>query len=148
MTIVGKKRYQQVLGGALVIRGKEILLVKRNKQEAIFSEQWEIPAGKKELGETLKSAVVRECKEETGLDIEVIRLFNYFEYGRDSHDIIRDCTQLNFVCKLIDEQQPVQLGSEHQEFRWVSRGQYGFVTNQHIIDTLDNVYQAADPSDV
>lgn len=40
-------------------------------------DKWELPGGKIEFGETPEQAVVRECKEETGCDIRVIRMMPY-----------------------------------------------------------------------
>ncbi|MCG7381992.1 NUDIX hydrolase [Paenibacillus sp. ACRRY] len=40
---------------------------------------WEMPAGHVEEGEPLSSAVIRETKEETGIDIEIIRFCGIFQ---------------------------------------------------------------------
>lgn len=40
---------------------------------------WEMPAGHVEEGESLSSAVIRETKEETGIDIEIIRFSGIFQ---------------------------------------------------------------------
>ncbi|WP_223700004.1 NUDIX hydrolase [Sutcliffiella deserti] len=46
---------------------KEILLIKGPRRG------WEMPGGQVEEGESLKDAAIRETKEETGIDIEVIK---------------------------------------------------------------------------
>jgi ADP-ribose pyrophosphatase YjhB (NUDIX family) len=53
-------------GSALVIDGGRILLQRR-----VDSGNWSLPGGTMELGETLGDAVVRETREETGLDVEL-----------------------------------------------------------------------------
>lgn len=59
-----------ILGvGAVVVSGGRALLVKRGNEPA--KGVWSIPGGKVELGETIHDAVVREIREETGLEIEV-----------------------------------------------------------------------------
>ena len=40
---------------------------------------WEMPGGQVEKGESLKDAVIREIKEETGVEIEVIKNCGVFQ---------------------------------------------------------------------
>ena len=57
----------QIAVGAIVTKGRRVLLVKRKK--APGKGLWAIPGGSVELGETLQQAAEREIKEETGLTI-------------------------------------------------------------------------------
>jgi ADP-ribose pyrophosphatase YjhB (NUDIX family) len=57
-----------------------IILIKRKHPP----EGWALPGGFVEYGESLETAVVREAKEETGLDIELLRQFHtYSDPKRD-----------------------------------------------------------------
>jgi len=53
--------------GAIVFKNDKVLLVLRANPPA--KEQWAIPGGRVELGETLQEAAEREIKEETGITI-------------------------------------------------------------------------------
>ena len=53
-------------------RGNDILLVKRAFEPAIG--EWSLPGGFMELNETLEQAAIRELKEETNLDGNVVKL--------------------------------------------------------------------------
>jgi ADP-ribose pyrophosphatase YjhB (NUDIX family) len=55
----------------VVIEDGRILLL---NQDADAGRSWSLPGGKLEDGETLAGALVREMKEETGLDVEPGRL--------------------------------------------------------------------------
>ncbi len=67
--------------GLLVRKGK-VLLVKRGKDP--FRGCHALPGGFVEYGESAEDCVVREVKEETGLDTEVLRMIGvYSEMGRD-----------------------------------------------------------------
>jgi 8-oxo-dGTP diphosphatase len=61
------------------IEGGIILIKRKNPPPG-----WAIPGGFVDYGESLEDAVVREAKEETGLNIELIRQFHtYSDPGRD-----------------------------------------------------------------
>jgi ADP-ribose pyrophosphatase YjhB (NUDIX family) len=60
---------QPVVGvGAVIIKEGKIALIKRGNEPA--RGKWTIPGGLVELGESPDQAVVRETKEETGLDVD------------------------------------------------------------------------------
>ena len=68
-----KREYpkQPIVGvGAVIIDKGKIILVKRGVEPG--KGKWSIPGGLVELGETVRDAAVREAKEETCLDVEII----------------------------------------------------------------------------
>ncbi|WP_422657556.1 NUDIX hydrolase [Paenibacillus sp. EC2-1] len=68
-----------LVAAAVVINiNNEILLINSPKRG------WEIPAGRVEEGESLSAAIIRETKEETGIDIEIVRFCGVFQNVQDS----------------------------------------------------------------
>ncbi len=63
--------------GAVIFKDEQILLIKRGKMP--FKDMWSIPGGALEYGETLHQAVIREVKEETNVEIEILSLLNIYE---------------------------------------------------------------------
>lgn len=61
----------QVRVTGVVIEGDRILLL---NQDTDSGRSWSLPGGKVEQGETLREALVREMREETGLDVRPGRL--------------------------------------------------------------------------
>ena len=57
---------------------KELLLIKGPRRG------WEMPGGQVEEGESLKDAAIRETKEETGIDIEVLKFCGVYQNVSDS----------------------------------------------------------------
>jgi ADP-ribose pyrophosphatase YjhB (NUDIX family) len=58
--------------GIVVLRGDDVLLVKRGKPPAMGA--WSLPGGAQELGETVEETARRELLEETGVTAGALRL--------------------------------------------------------------------------
>jgi 8-oxo-dGTP diphosphatase len=63
--------------GAIIFRRHRILMAQRGKEP--LKGWWSLPGGALELGESLTDAVCREVLEETGLEVEPVKLFEVFE---------------------------------------------------------------------
>jgi 8-oxo-dGTP diphosphatase len=71
----------------VLIEDGKILLIKRGREP--FLGQWATPGGRIEEGETAEECARREMKEETGLDVEIIKLTGiYSDPKRDPRGII------------------------------------------------------------
>ena len=76
-----KRRYPKrpIVGvGAVILDEGKILLEKR--KNAPGKGKWSIPGGLVDLGESIEQAVIREVKEETGLDVYEPRLVDVVNY--------------------------------------------------------------------
>lgn len=71
---------KHIVSAATIVinKQKEILLIKGPRRG------WEMPGGQVEEGESLKDAAIRETKEETGIDIEVLKFCGVFQNVNDS----------------------------------------------------------------
>ena len=71
---------------AAVIRQKNLVLITRRPEGARHGGYWEFPGGKQEAGETLTRCLIREIKEELGVDIRVSGhcLSVHHDYGDSS----------------------------------------------------------------
>ena len=58
----------KITADAVIIENGKILLIKRKGEP--FKGGWALPGGHVEYGERVEDAMVREAKEETGLDVE------------------------------------------------------------------------------
>jgi len=100
-------------------KGK-LLIIQRAKDDH-WPNFWEIPRGKVEDKENVKQGLLREVKEEVGIDIEPIRYFNKFSYVVKKNGIPeRVSTQYNFICKMKNEDDEIKLSHEHQNYKWIS----------------------------
>lgn len=79
----------KVAAGVLIIREREVLLVRRVMDP--FMGKWSIPAGFVNAFEDPAEAALRECREETGLTVELDELFDLLtgrEHSRGSDILI------------------------------------------------------------
>ncbi len=70
--------------GIVVFRGDQVLLAQRGKPPNMYS--WSIPGGAQELGETVHEAAVRELKEETCLEADILGLVDVVDSIRRDDD--------------------------------------------------------------
>ena len=56
--------------GAVILQDGKVILVKRRAEPG--KGRWSIPGGSVHLGEKVRDATIREAKEESGLDIEIV----------------------------------------------------------------------------
>lgn len=86
--------------GALIFQNGKLLLVRRGAKPG--QGRWSIPGGLVELGERVHEAVVREVKEECGLDIEIERLVDVFDsITRDERGQIQyQFVVINFLARI------------------------------------------------
>ncbi|MCI8654632.1 MAG: NUDIX domain-containing protein [Clostridia bacterium] len=73
------KDYIGVGVGAFIINDNNELLLQKRAVPA-EKDHWCIPGGRLEMFETLEHAVIRESKEETDLDIKVIKLMGICDH--------------------------------------------------------------------
>lgn len=78
-----KKEHQKVLVvvGVVIKQNDKYLLIQEKKQ--IAYGLWNFPAGRVDVGETIKQAAVREAKEEVGYGVKLIREICVVHYSID-----------------------------------------------------------------
>ncbi len=102
----------------MVIDRDRVLLIQRGKEP--LKGEWSIPGGMLELGEDLASAVRRELKEETGLEVEPLECILVFD--RISHEGERvkyHYVIIDYLCR--KKRGRVRPASDVVDARWVRR---------------------------
>jgi mutator protein MutT len=101
------------VAAALIFHGGKLLITQRHA-DAHLGGLWEFPGGKCEPNETFEQCLVREIREELGIEVEVGRLFEEI-----SHAYAEKTVHLKFfVCKLISGKlRPLDCAA----FKWVEK---------------------------
>lgn len=111
------KDYIGVGCGAFIVNEKnELLLQLRNK--APEKEYWSIPGGRVELFETFEQAVKREVKEETGVDVEVVRLLGICDHIIENEE--RHWVSPSYLCKIVKGEPQIMEPTKHLDMKWFS----------------------------
>ena len=104
------------VGGVVVHQGR-VLLIRRGKQP--LYGRWVVPGGTVELGEPLVEALVREMREETGLDVEPFELITVFDrIERDGDDVIYHYVIVDYLCRFRSGE--AQAASDALEVAWAA----------------------------
>ena len=103
--------------GALIVNQRgEVLMIRTHK----WSHLWGIPGGKIRRGETCESALRREIREETSLEISAIEFVMVQdcieppEFERSAHFLL-----MNYVARCTAAIPVVKLNDEAEEFQWL-----------------------------
>jgi mutator protein MutT len=110
---------QPVTGvGAIIVCDGKILLEKRKSEPG--RGKWSIPGGLVELGESVECAVVREVREETGLEVENPELIDVVDniIADDNGEIKYHFIILDYFVKL--KGGTLNAADDAEELRWVS----------------------------
>ncbi len=100
-----------------VIRNRGKFLVMKRSEETSSSGYWTFPGGKIEEDEDFEEAALREVKEETGLEPEVLRTGgSYMNTGELGEWKI-------FPVLMESSSREVEMNHEHSEYRWIELGE-------------------------
>jgi 8-oxo-dGTP diphosphatase len=105
--------------GAVMFERGRVLLVKRGQPP--LKDRWSLPGGLVELGETVREAVAREVREETGLQADVGKLLGVFDR------VVRDATGriqyhyvlVDFLCHSVSGE--LKAAGDAVDARWFAR---------------------------
>jgi len=106
------------VGGITENKEGDILLVKT------YHGGWVFPGGQVEEGENLMDALIREIKEESGIDVEVSCLIGIYSNtgknkGYNGVEVVPTKVMMDYICKPVSGK--LCTSEETSESRWVSK---------------------------
>jgi ADP-ribose pyrophosphatase YjhB (NUDIX family) len=105
--------------GAVIVHENRVLLIRRGTPPLLG--EWSLPGGVLECGETLREAVIREAREETGLVIETRDMLGVYERVIRAEDgrVRYHFVLIDFLCHPSDGE--LKAGSDAADVRWFTR---------------------------
>lgn len=134
-----KVRRIAVSGYILNKRG-EILLLRRAAHDSMPGA-WEVPGGGLEFGEKPEDGVKREVKEESGLEVTVIKPLGITHSLSLKKGIQKDILRIGFLCQALDTEK-ITLSPDHDAYQWINPDKIEKLKNAsksliELIKTLD-----------
>jgi signal transduction histidine kinase/ADP-ribose pyrophosphatase YjhB (NUDIX family) len=142
-------RHRPAVGGAAILvrtgaEGPEVLLVRRGPLARWGPGRWCIPCGYIEWGEDVRDAVRRELREETGIDSEVL---DVFDVHSNVHDPERLTVGVWFRVRALDPSQEPVCGEEvdRAEFFRIDAlpDELAFPTDERVLGKLARQLEAS-----
>lgn len=130
------KKKIKILCNGIIQKGNKFLFLKRSSKEIDDPGEWELPGGFIEFGEDPTKGVIREIKEEIGLDVEIVSIYRilskeYEKPGKKIHLI-----RIIYLFKTSSEK--VKLNEEeHEDYRWVKKEE---IKDLKMSDYLKNIF--------
>jgi 8-oxo-dGTP diphosphatase len=109
----GEKPYGLTVRAVIFNEEGQVLLLQRSLRSKNYPGKWEFPGGKVDPGEKFDVAVVREVKEETGLDGSIKRFIGA------ARAELPHVTAIQLVMELEAPGTPA-ISEEHEGLMWIS----------------------------
>ena len=113
----------------------KILVLRRHPKSKTNPHKWELPGGKIEKGEFFDEALIREVKEETGLDVKV---GDFCEAVQDDYPHKRTVQLIMYSKDITGE---VKISDEHDDWMWASADE---IKSLDITSSLEKIIEKRD----
>jgi len=110
---MAEQQFYVGIHGVIANRGR-ILALRRAPGMPYCPGSWDLPGGHLALGESFEDCLIREVKEETGLDVSIERMLGMHSMFSEPY------LQALYACRLRVFQNLQLRADEHVEHRWVT----------------------------
>ena len=111
------------IGAVIVNKDRKIFLSQRGRNARNEKGRWECPGGGLEFGDTFENTIIREIKEEFGIDIKIVdslEPFNHLIPEEKQHWVA-----LCFVCKVVKGEPKILEPNKCQAIGWFTLKEMG-----------------------
>lgn len=97
---------------AMIFHDGRLLLLQKNDAEGLH--HWEFPGGGLQFKENFEMGLLREVKEETGLDIQIEAPAGIWSYQKKDGQFLN-----GVIFTALSDTETVELSEEHLAYRWI-----------------------------
>ncbi len=122
--------------GAVIEDGKGRILLVRHKPErgGFWQGKWICPGGELELGEEIGAGIKREIKEETNLEIDLVKALAPFDrIVKSAQGVNLHVVYIDYIANLVGGE--LEVGSDVGEALWVEKDKLGSLWEELHEDT-------------
>jgi 8-oxo-dGTP diphosphatase len=94
------------------------------------NQGWSLPGGGVDPGETIHQALLRECREELGIEVQDPVLTGFYYHSQINAQVGI------FRCSIPNDEE-IKLSSEHSEYRWSPLSEISEVQRIRALDALE-----------
>mgnify|MGYP000727152335 CR=1 FL=1 len=144
MSQINQKIYNQILenipiicvDGILINDDNQVLFLKRENEPA--KNEWWFPGGRLLKNEKLEDSIVRKVKEETNLDVEIVRYVGTTEtiFNTGPFNIPVHTVNFTFQLKLVSTE--IKIDNLHSEYIWSNKIKE-LKLNKEIFNLINNL---------
>lgn len=107
--------------GCLIKHDEKILLLRRkDDSEKHESSTWGLVGGSVEFGESSQDAVIRETKEEVGIDLSKNNSFSFVRNFELEYDDLDETVYFDLYKAKYKTKPKIDMSDEHYQFKWFS----------------------------
>ena len=107
--------------------------MKVRSKSAHDAGKWEIPGGKVKKCEFFDNALKREYLEETGLEIDIVSLYNVVRNDYAACKTSEEVKSIQLIMKVTCESEDVKISEEHDEFGWFSQAEVDAMIDEGLL---------------
>ncbi|HRY82922.1 MAG TPA: nucleotide exchange factor GrpE [Candidatus Moranbacteria bacterium] len=96
----------------------EVLILKRAKSDFLNAGKYDLPGGHIGENESFEDSIIREIKEEAGLETVLGEIIDVVEFPKDSPLFKEEKRGIRCIC--YSKSTEVKLSPEHEEYEWLS----------------------------
>ena len=115
---------QKILVTAIIVKDNKILLQRRTDDLETHKGKWTTPSGTVKINEHPQDAIIREVKEELGVDIEIISVIpsiDSFPNHKDKYHLV----YLSYLCKIMNGvPKNIDQDGDVSELKWCNTSKF------------------------